>query len=272
MKGQWFLLTCLLFFCGCEHEMEYRGNEVKLKEVKNEQNEVIANYAYNDKGFLKSMWSIPFEEFSKEKLELTYEYDSKDRLSKIRGYVPGNPIMSSMMAFEHHVAYTYEYDLPDGAWSLTTENSFDIEPKQEGWTFKVRYKRINENVIEGTNMNKNQEAEGYRILWFFNEGGNLVELQNWFVNQDGEDQLSFKTLFEYDNGHNPFYNPFILSDQSKNNMIKKTEIGYDSSVPMGVSYTSSYRYEYSYNRKNYPIRRTTTLPNTISKVEYFEYY
>jgi len=272
MTCRWFLLLGILLFLGCENEMEYRGNEVKLKAVKNEQKEVTASYTYNEQGLLKSMWSIPFDEFSKDKMELNYEYDSNDRLTKVSGYVPGNPIMSSMMAFEHHVAYTYEYDLPDGAWSVTTENVFDIEPRYEGWTSKVLYKKINEHVIEGTRFNKDQVAEGYRTLWFFNEEGNLIEVQEWNINQNGMDHLFVKTLYEYDDGHNPFYNPSEVEEKSKNNPTKKNVIVYDSFDPAKVSYTSSYQYEYTYNRKNYPVSRTTTLPNTIRIVEYFEYY
>jgi hypothetical protein len=266
------LFLSIFFSIGCENDMEYRGNDVKLKEVKNEQNEVTAYYTYNEKGWLKSMWAIPYEAFTKEKMEFTYEYDSKDRLSRVRGFVPGNPIMSSMMAFEHQVVSEYEYDLPDEAWSVTTENIFGIEPQYEGWIFKAVYKKINENVIECTRIDKDQVLQGYRSLFFFSEEGNLIEMQEWNIDQNGKDFLFAKSLLEYDEGYNPFYNPFVLEDRSKNNLVKKNVIVYDLDNHSEVAYTYSYQFGYVYNRKNYPVSRTTLLPNTNRKVEYFEYY
>jgi hypothetical protein len=61
--------------------------------------------------------------------------------------------------------------------------------------------------------------------------------------------------------------------KSKNNMLSKimTSYNYDENGNRSNSYTSSYKYEYTYNSDGFPESQTETLPNEIKITKYFKY-
>lgn len=262
-----FGLMCILM--GCRDDNDYTGPEVRLKSVLNEENKTIARYYYDADGRLSRLWMIPFPEFSDEKMELSFYYDSAGRLISKKGHMPGNPIMSSMLAFEHDVEYTYQYDSTELDWSVSIEHIYPNLPEYECAAI-TWFHYLSETCLESASGNGDES--GSRTQWWFDETGNLTEIRNYYMSGQEEERLLHRTELEYDTSHNPYYSISDPETMSVNNVTKRTEINYNNTNPELVDYTSVTTFEYTYNRQQWPLTRVTVNPNETRKTEHFEYY
>lgn len=90
--------------------------------------------------------------------------------------------------------------------------------------------------------------------YFYNNNGNLIKQQRYFVLERGTPELQTTTEYEFDDKHNPYlaFRGLMIPGRNTNpnNIIKET---YTIHSEMDVQVTE---FSYEYNTNGYPVKRT----------------
>lgn len=189
-----------------------------------------------------------------------YEYDSKNKVTKVNTHSSNNHSVLSEALFSYNtsggltkaatayfsnnaVAYntysTFEYDSNK---NLQKINVFEGEEKADGSAGKLKSYTV------------------FEVL----PNGNYTQEKQYIIDDKGNAQLYATTTYSYDSNNNPFYKTAEPGTAvSPNNIISATTLINSSKK----EYT--YSYAYTYDERGYP--QTQTVTNPDGKRETFTY-
>lgn len=262
-----FLLAVLLFSCEKTENELYPGDQVLLKQIRNDKNEVIARFSYYAEGSIKA--SSEFSEMSLDKKWKTSNFEyAGGKVLKITGFIPGNMIMSSYAgASDHNFSTEFSYD--DGKLDETTTNFTYKEMPDMNYKLRQGFAYPDAHTVEITTYVIDPAANSIltTTVYSFDSKGNIAEIQGFHLIQN-ERVLYYREQLSYDDQPNPFRNFHNIETSSANNLVEK-RVKYD---PLQSSSESVFQYKYEYNTAGFPSKRTTTNPNETVIVEYFDYF
>lgn len=271
IKYMYMLLPILLavFLISCEKaENElYPGDDVVLKQIRNDKNEIIARYSYYADGSIKA--SSEFSEMSLDKKWNTSNFEyAGGKVLKITGFIPGNMIMSSYVGAADHY-FTTEFSYDDGKLDETTTNFTYKEMPDMNYKLRQGFAYPDAHTVEITTYVIDPAANSIltTTVYSFDSKGNIAEIQGFHLIQN-ERVLYYSEQLSYDDQPNPFRNFHNIETSSANNLVEK-RVKYD---PLQSSSESVFQYKYEYNTAGLPSKRTTTNPNETVIVEYFDYF
>ncbi|MDA3927845.1 MAG: hypothetical protein PF541_02735 [Prolixibacteraceae bacterium] len=245
-----------------------------LKRIEDKSHSTIAEFKYNKNGSLKESWSNSLLFMSDKKEEYTYSYNEEGLLIEKEGFEPGNMIMSSMTgALDKDVVYSYVYDNKDRIEKITTSYLYEGMPELN-YELTILFDYVSEDTIRTSssfNRSESKEPSGFSEIIFNNEG-NIIEKNHYYIENGTEKRISLKEEFTYDTKKAPF--SFDPEPKSRNNIVIKVQKGYNyfENENGEVSYTSSFTYEYEYNKNDYPTKAIETYPNEIINTRYYIYF
>ena len=204
-----------------------------------------------------------------------YEYDGKRPVKKRYGdyedsYFYNNGKLERVVSKSKHnsTPSTTEYQY-DGNGRLIKK----LSHYRQGYDEEVNYQYIEGNKIiastEKVIVNIGEEKKYYSSRTYtLDANGNVVKEEYKLGNYD------IVVTYEYDNKINPLFSPtfrdlypdYFTTGVSRNNIIKRTEIGTNPKEPNKIS-KETFRTVYEYNG-DYPVRDTHySVPNEENKPE-----
>jgi hypothetical protein len=276
MKTQLFFIllvvTCLI--AGCE-KSEYAPTspDGKIKEILDSTEQTIGKYSYNKNWMLTQSWSKEDLYTPGEKAEYTYTFDSEHKLTKKKGYEPGNMIMSSLTgAMGKNVVYSYTYNESGQLEKIIVEYNY---PDYSDLDYKMNYTYEypdDSKIIESINyVNPLANSIASHNEYQFDSNENITKITNYYLLNGSDKRIVSETALTYDNQKVPF--SFDPAPSSKNNLLTKniTVYNYNEAGNQTVAYTSVYSYEYIYNDDGYPVQQTEIMPNKVRIIRNFKY-
>lgn len=278
MKKPLFLLITSLFLalvftnCGKDSEFDYFNSESKVKKVLDESHTTIAEYTYNQKGQLKSMWEKPFFTSADDKAEFEFVYDTNDMLIEQNGFMPGNPIMSSFQgAMGKDVSMKYIYNKEGKLSKVTTSYSYDDD--KLNFLHEIHYAYLSDSIFEIRSYYSylNDTTGYYRIEFHVDKKGNIFDIKQFSKEKAKLERMYYFEKYTFDDQINPFRTTFIPENRSVNNILTKKAFYFGpEGVPSNIN-PSVFAYEYEYNSNGYPTKQTLTNPNKTVQIKYFVY-
>lgn len=268
------ILSALVLFAGCKNwdvnpEISASG---WLTKIENGDHQVIGENTYKN-GLLKDSWYHTDYFMTGKNEEYTYTFNDNNRLIKKEGFQPGNMIMSSMTgAMDKNVTVTYEYDSNDRISKIKT--SYDYPEMEEiNYETQVRFEYPKANTVISYFYYVDELANSVtpKTRYTLNKNGNIEKKEVVYETDLGE-QINTVEECTYDTYSAPYdFEPGI---HSGNNILTKTitSYNYDEKGNQSVGYVSEYTYEYEYNSNGYPSKVTETWPNEIQNIKYYTYY
>jgi hypothetical protein len=262
------LLSSFLFSCEKAENELYPGDQVVLKQIRNDKNEVIARFSYNADGSLKASSEYSELNMNKKWSTANYEYVG-GILSKTTGFIPGNMLMSSIIGATDH---TYETEftyvsgrLDEQRFKYVFKELLDLD-----YQLSHQFAYPDERTVEMTTYYIHPAANSVVtvFVYLFNEKGNIVEKRQYADMAEGVRTLHYLEQYEYDDKPNPFRAHHNFEASSVNNIVEK-RVNYD---PLNSSSEFVFRYTYEYNSVGLPAKRATTNPNETVVTEYFDYF
>ncbi|MGF7138202.1 hypothetical protein [Roseimarinus sediminis] len=274
MKQLIFLLFVISLCSSCEQwePLDYIDANGLLVKIENEQREIISEYSYYNNGTLKTSkeYSSYYSPGSCE--TFNYYYNKSGQLTSMKGFQPGNMLMSSMTgAMDKNLAYRFAYDATGQLDSINIDFIYD-DMDDLNYSMCLRFSYPDEQTCEEIITFKNSYASTNMITktYHFDENGNIAELKSWQT-VEGKQKLYSIEEMQYDDHKSPV--TFKPLPQSKNNVLEKsvTVYNYDENNEQTVAYSSTYVYEYEYNGNGYPSYSKEIQPNQIENIRYYHY-
>lgn len=269
-----FMFIVLVFVSGCD-KCELFGSEMagKIKEIQNSDKEIIGKNSYDCEGALKKSWYREDYFSAGEKREYNYTYNSKGLLIEKKGYEPGIMYLSSYIgAMGKDVDYTYEYDSEERITKIRVDFNYDGGMDFD-YSQQTTFEYPEELVVVGATTVLNPIANSITsyVEYRFNSNGNIEKTIGYYMTSATEKIITNETLFTYDSNHSPY--TVEPAPKSINNKLTKTIslYSYDENDNQGIADVSVCKYEYTYTVDGYPESQIENYSNGTRIINYYTY-